>query len=208
MKSELSTKEVYAIAKFFGYEAAIELSDSVYGAFAHIYKVSPTKVLKITDNELDYNYAVRMKNKNTKHIINFYDARKIIQNSVPKNMYAIIMDLVKPISGNLRFKLYDIEINHVSLDGLISVYLHIYGINDTNANEIYDMLLQSTNDKTVLAIIKQLPTVRKELQRFKSATEHLDLHIDNFALDINGTFVILDQMSDKPSKKHLKSITV
>lgn len=173
----LSLEDVKKIANSLGYRLKEKIGEGCYGC---AYKLSDDKVLKLTFDYEEATNANYMRRKPiTKHIVNYYDVRKI---NIPKfilhdpNIYSIVMDYVnqpadeiKDVFSKMRVKFFNDDISNEDI-------LKGWGIRklDWSRDEI----------PVVKYLLSQRDGVLKEMKKYKMST--IDLHKNNFGFKHNN----------------------
>lgn len=178
----LSLEDIKKIANSLGYELKEKVGEGCYGC---AYKLSDDKVLKLTYDYEEATNANYMRRKPiTKHIVNYYDVRKI---NIPKiksynsAIYSIVMDYVhqpadeiKNVFSKMRVKFFNDGISNEEL-------LKGWGIRklDWSRDEM----------PVVKYLLSQRDGVLTEMGKYKMST--IDLHKNNLGFK-NGSLVFFD----------------
>jgi hypothetical protein len=196
-------KNIKNIANQLGYNSVRYVGQ---GNFGLAYDVGDGKLLKITTDRSEAINANKLRQKPmTKHIINYYDVRRI-KTPKDKKYYSIVMDKVSPLNSDYSFYsgIYKIFLNPDISDKDTFDYVFDY-LERYKSEEEFDELLSFYKTK----LQSQRQSILKEFKKY--GVPVLDAHSNNVGFDIDGNFVFFDiglQSMRGSMGKILKPITM
>lgn len=196
-------KHINNIAKQLGYGSTKYVGS---GNFGLVYDVGDGKLLKITTDRSEAINANKLRQKPmTKHIINYYDVRRI-KNPKDEKYYSIVMDKVSPLNSDYSFYsgIFKIFLNPDISDKDTFDYVFDY-LERYKSEEEFDKLLSFYKTK----LQPQRQSILKEFKKY--GVPVLDAHSNNVGFDIDGNFVFFDiglQSMRGSMGKILKPITM
>lgn len=220
----LDTKSlVQTLAIELGYEGKI-VEYKGGGAYGLAFEIlGEDKILKLTFDQSEAYIANSIRQKNTKHLINYYDVRHVqfnkeildaseedIENI--ENLYVLVMDKVRTLSKSekvlfdgvadkIRFN-KDVDVVESNMKRRLSRSKKTYNFTQKQADEF-------TKDAT--KIISDIVNALHECE--KLGLKVTDIHHNNVGYDSNGDLILFDlstvgKYNYKDSKSKLKSIEI
>jgi hypothetical protein len=229
---DISEEDVKKIAQELGYD---DIKYRGHGSYGSAYELfinnTPTnKILKITVDTDEFLNANYLRKVNTKHLVNYYDARQILIKNEPITksgkyndesnfVYAILMDQIKSLTDFDEIIYRRFELNNIVHDeeGIYSVE-ELFNEFISFPDESVEKTAQSwgkTKEEIIDIIdffIKQLNGMREEAARLE--IEIPDTHTGNFGwrIDEDGkrylTLIDVGIVATKRKNKILKPINI
>jgi len=165
------------ISNHLGYEFKGYIGSGMYGDAYKISSEGRLYVLKLTKDRDEAKLAEKLRHKNTKHLINYFDVR-LLKTELIKDfeVYSIIMEYVEPIMGNLP------DTNIEVIDDICD-WMTENDLNLDSYSEVKEHLKEKgySIDSTVYEYIVQLDELSKEIKKFHLNT-NVDLHSGNLGI--------------------------
>jgi hypothetical protein len=178
------------ISQEWGYKIIKKLGEGSWGI---AYLLDDNKVLKLTLNKKEVQYAYKFSKRHTKNLTNYYNVIKVNYGGLI--FFALLMDYVYPLTKEEKKIYEDISIRFFYYSDLIEGITNPEDLKIQIEDFTHDMKVdgdwEKYDKKFIYNVFKQIRNIALEVKKYK-IVDPWEMHSDNLGKKIDGDWVYFD----------------